>query len=197
MLCEKCNMREATVRYTEVRNGTRTDHNLCAACAQEMERGHFATRVFEIDYPIGKLLSDLFGIELGAGNKAEEIEGSKVICPTCHTAYSDFIKDSRFGCTDCYRVFDLLMEENIKKIQGSSLHKGKHPNNVSYEPKKAEEVSVTEEMAEEKKETISPAEEIEILRARLSEALEEEAYEKAAMYRDRIRDLKEAMHAEG
>ena len=39
MLCEKCGIREANIKYTEVFNGVKTEHNLCAQCAKEMDTG--------------------------------------------------------------------------------------------------------------------------------------------------------------
>ena len=33
MLCEHCKKREATVKYVEVINGVKTEHNLCTQCA--------------------------------------------------------------------------------------------------------------------------------------------------------------------
>ena len=39
MLCERCKTREATIQYTEVVNGVRTEHNFCAQCASELEIG--------------------------------------------------------------------------------------------------------------------------------------------------------------
>ena len=57
MLCERCKTREATIQYTEVVNGVRTEHNFCAQCASELEIGQ--------DFPLGRLLSGLLGI--GAG----------------------------------------------------------------------------------------------------------------------------------
>ena len=62
MLCEKCKAREATIQYTEVVNGVRTEHNFCAQCASEMDLGQ--------DFPLGRLLSGLLG--LGAGSPKEE-----------------------------------------------------------------------------------------------------------------------------
>lgn len=195
MLCERCKTREANIRYTEVRNGIRSDHALCGQCAREMDLdfGPIAGK-FEAEIPIGKILADLFGIDLGAGEK-EEFEGSKVVCPTCQTTYSDFLKDSKFGCPDCYRVFDLLMEDKIKKLQGSDIHKGKRPFNARMlaVTEKETEVTALEEAPEggETEENITNEEKIIILKAKLAEALEEEAYERAAKLRDEIRSLKE------
>ena len=30
MLCEKCKIREANIKYTEIINGVKTEHNLCS-----------------------------------------------------------------------------------------------------------------------------------------------------------------------
>ena len=108
---------------------------------------------------------------------------NQVVCPTCHTAYSDFVKNSRFGCPDCYRVFDLLMSENIKKVQGNDTHTGKRP---LYSHGMAE---TKEEDGREKLERS-----IELLSSRLKEAVQKEEYEAAARYRDEIRELKERLN---
>ncbi|MCD2491811.1 UvrB/UvrC motif-containing protein [Lacrimispora sp. NSJ-141] len=184
MLCEKCKIREANIRYTEVIGGVKTEHNLCSHCAKEMDFGHY-TAMFDTDYPIGKLLSDLFGLDAERGD-SDEMDMDQVVCPTCNTAYSDFVKDSRFGCPDCYRVFDLLMSENIKKIQGNDTHTGKRP---LYGHEATEDHEGTE-----KTEDIQNS--IEILSSKLQEAIREEEYEMAAKYRDEIRELKERMNAD-
>ncbi len=181
MLCEKCKIREANIRYTEVVGGVKTEHNLCSHCAREMDFGHY-TAVFDTDYPIGRLLSDLFGLDAEQG-ESEEMDLEQVVCPACHTAYSDFVKDSRFGCPDCYRVFDLLMSENIKKIQGSDTHTGKHPRYSHGGEQQAP--------GGERKDDIETT--IRLLDSKLKEAVQEEEYEQAARYRDEIKELKERL----
>ena len=181
MLCEKCKMREANIRYTEVVGGVKTEYNLCSHCAREMDFGHYSA-VFDTDYPIGKLLADLFGLNADGGEN-DELDVNQVTCPTCHTAYSDFVKDSRFGCPDCYRVFDLLMSENIKKVQGNDTHTGKRPLYNREDGR-----SGTEEDEEARLRGS-----IELLDSRLKEAIKEEEYEAAARYRDEIRELKERL----
>ena len=122
MLCEKCKAREATIQYTEVVNGVRTEHNFCAQCASEMDLGQ--------DFPLGRLLSGLLG--LGAGSPKEE-KYAHVVWPPCGTSYEDFVKNSRFGCPDCYEVFDLLISDKIKQLQGSDSHRGKKAKNAGRE----------------------------------------------------------------
>ena len=50
-----------------------------------------------------------------------------MVCPTCGTSFDDFVENSRFGCPDCYGVFDLFINDKIKQLQGSENQKGKHP----------------------------------------------------------------------
>ena len=123
MLCERCKIREANIQYTEIANGVRTEHNYCTQCAKEMDFGPYSA-IFEGEFPLGKLLSGLLGVQ---GEADEEEKTSQIVCPTCGTSYDDFVKDSRFGCADCYSVFDLLINDKIKQLQGNVRHTGKHP----------------------------------------------------------------------
>jgi protein arginine kinase activator len=182
MLCEKCKVREANIRYTEVINGVASEHNLCSQCAREMDFGQHSglAGLFDSDYPIGKILSQL----LGRGAREEENqtrELENLVCPTCNTSYVDLVKNSEFGCPDCYRMFDLLIGDKLKQLHGSDRHTGKCP---------AGSESLEQEDILEK--PISTEEEIQILRSRIQEAIAEEDYEAAARYRDEIRGLEQA-----
>lgn len=186
MLCERCKIREANIQYTEVIGGVKKEHHFCSQCAKELDFGPYSA-IFDGEFPLGKLLSGLLGI-----GETEETKSStrQVVCPTCGVSYDEFVKDSRFGCPDCYGVFDLLMSENIKQLQGSDRHRGKRPKNRLKEsaPEMAEvleEKNGHEETSEEQ---------LRILEAKLKEAIRTEAYEAAAKYRDQIRALKEGMH---
>lgn len=123
MLCEHCKKREATVKYVEVINGVKTEHNLCTQCAAHADLGQFSA-LFEGEFPLGKLLSGLLGTQ---ETEEEDEKYSGVVCPTCGTTYEEFVKDSRFGCPDCYSVFDPLISDNIRHLQGSEKHVGKRP----------------------------------------------------------------------
>ena len=85
---------------------------------------------------------------------------------------------------DCYSVFDLLMSDNIKKLQGGDAHVGKQPRYQKIHP--ASQVLGEEE---EKPEKVSAKEQSEILKARLASAVSNEEYELAAQYRDQIKEL--------
>ena len=204
MLCERCKIREANIQYTEIANGVRTEHNYCAQCAKEMDFGPYSA-IFEGEFPLGKLLSGLLGVP---GEESEEEKTGQIICPTCGTSHDDFVKNSRFGCADCYSVFDLLIHDKIRQLQGNVRHTGKHPKfqkikadpfhltscdqpekgTADMTPANREEQTLNTDAAVENETQLQ----IRKLEARLREAVRAEEYEIAADCRDQIRALKEA-----
>ena len=204
MLCEHCKKREATVKYVEVINGVKTEHNLCTQCAAHADLGQFSA-LFEGEFPLGKLLSGLLGTQ---ETEEEDEKYSGVVCPTCGTTYEEFVKDSRFGCPDCYSVFDLLIHDKIRQLQGNVRHTGKHPKfqkikadpfhlascdqpekcTADMTPASCKEQTLNTDAAVENETQLQ----IRKLEARLREAVRAEEYEIAADCRDQIRALKEA-----
>ena len=189
MRCEKCGIRDATLQYVVVLNGTETAHHLCAECAKEMGLnilgGSLSGQIGGED-PISKIISGLLGL-VGDNQPKKQEEWNQGICPNCGTSYADFVEGSRFGCPECYSVFDLLMKDNLKKIQGSDTHVGKRP--LHGLPKAVpfpEETEVKPMTAEE---------ELIFLQEKLKAAIEDEEFEDAAKYRDQIRICKERINA--
>ncbi len=202
MLCEKCKIREANIQYTEVMNGVKTEHHFCAQCAKEMDFGPYSA-LFDGDYPLGKLLSGLLGIE---DTSRIPDKFHQIVCPTCNTTYDNFIKGSRFGCKDCYSIFGPLMEDSIKQLQGNVVHTGKKPKYQqiacadkqipSLDSLEAEKEHAGKEAAAAGVEGISEEEQdLLILEEKLKDALRLEDYETAAVCRDKIRDLKKGTEA--
>ena len=186
MLCEHCKKREATVKYVEVINGVKTEHNLCTQCAAHADLGQFSA-LFEGEFPLGKLLSVLLGTQ---ETEEEDEKYSGVVCPTCGTTYEEFVKDSRFGCPDCYSVFDPLISDHIRHLQGSEKHVGKHPAGFQPDPAVIGEAAGPGEDPVNIPE-LSKEEKIRLMEARLKDAVRREEYEEAAKLRDEIRALKE------
>lgn len=184
MLCERCKSREANIQYTEVVNGVKKEHHFCAQCAKEMDFGVYAA-IFDGEFPLGKLLSGLLGIE---DTDQEPDKLHQITCPSCGTGYDEFVKDSRFGCSDCYSVFGPLMEDSIKQLQGSLVHTGKTPVYQSKEDTERRKTH-TSKTGELNPEDLQEKE-IFQLDAKLKDALRFEDYETAAVCRDRIRELK-------
>ena len=193
MLCERCKIRGATIQYTEVVNGVRTEHNFCAQCASELDFGQYST-IFDSDFPLGKLLSGL----LGVGGSSGDEKMNHVVCPACHTTYGEFVKNSRFGCPECYEVFDLLISEKIKQIQGSNSHKGKQPKyqplmrygHVVQQEDEAGQTGPESAEASGQMEKSSKAARLAVLNREREAAVAREDYEAAARLRDEIKALK-------
>lgn len=181
MLCEQCNMREATIVIREVVNGVMTEHHLCSQCASESEFG----MLFDGDSSFAKLLSGILGMNTESEDEEDE-EAQSLACPMCGTTFGDFVQNGRFGCAECYETFGLLIRDNIKKLQGSDTHVGKHPRYLGELYEHAKIVS-------RKKEEESLCEQLSVLTAKQQEAVRDEDYEAAARYRDEIRSLKERM----
>ena len=182
MLCEKCKIREANVFYTEIIDGDqKNEHHLCTVCAREFDQ---YSSIFDKDFSFSKLLSGI----LGDVFEKENNEYKQIICPTCSTSYDDFIKNSMFGCKDCFEVFNLLINDNIKQIHGNDTHIGKIPQNHHKNDKMLPRSLVTDSI-----DTIFSKEDqkIENLRHRLEDAIRKEDFVQAALLRDRIKTIKE------
>ena len=194
MLCEQCKAREATIKYVEVVNGVKTEHNLCGQCAAKLDIEQY-TALFEGEFPLAQLLSGLLGIQ---NTEKEDGKLAEVICPSCGSSYEGFVKDSTFGCADCYGIFGPLLREKIRHLQGSEKHVGKRPDNqirntyaeinvLPDDPKKKE----TDENGEESSGVVlSKDKRLRLYQARLKDALRREDYEEAALLRDEMNKLK-------
>ncbi len=199
MLCEHCKTREATVKYVEVINGVKTEHNLCSHCARSVDIGQYSA-LFEGEFPLGRLLAGLLGMQNAESGTARY---DSVACPNCHTTYKEFVQNSRFGCPDCYSVFDPLIGENIKKLQGSERHVGKRPKNLQGQADEVGKGHGTAGFGSEAEneaegfQKLDAKERVLILQARLKEALRREDYEQAAALRDEMRGLKEEIKQDG
>lgn len=199
MLCEHCRKREATVKYVEVVNGVRTEHNFCTQCAGHVDMGHYSA-LFEGEFPLGRLLSGLLGMQ---DQEPETGKISGVVCPTCKTTYEEFVKDSRFGCPDCYSVFDPLIGENIRRLQGSERHVGKRPKGYraaqetgnavkKIRPGVPSGTAASQAGEPDPEQNMRSAEEtVRRLKSELRDAVRVEDYERAAGLRDEIRRLEE------
>lgn len=164
MLCERCNMQNATVHLQQNVNGEKTDIYLCANCAGENELGISFGNLFQ------GFLESFFGSQanLSFEKKGEAAENSSLKCDNCGLTYDSFKKTSKLGCASCYTAFKKELEYIIKNIQGNNAHEGKFPKRSGQE--------------------LIQKREIERLKLMLKRALEEEEYEEAAKIRDMIRE---------
>ncbi len=163
MLCQECNNREATVHLTQIVNNEKMVISLCKECAAK--KG-FHSPLDNVPFPLSEILSGLIQQSFPQSKEAmPELE-----CPGCGLTFEGFIRHGRFGCGECYKAFRPRLEVIMRKIHGSSLHKGKLPT------------SGTDRML--------PIKEEERLENELQKAIEGEEFERAADLRDKLTALK-------
>jgi len=157
MLCQNCNKKPATIHLTEIINEEeKREVHLCEECAKEKGL-HYKTH-----FSIQDLLGNLINMPQGA----ESAQETPKPCPECGISYDDFRTRGRFGCKNDYRVFAGQLEPLFDKIHHARRHTGKVPRRAS--------------------ENLARDEVLLDLKERLSEAINNEDYEKAAELRDQI-----------
>ncbi len=163
MQCESCGKREAAVDLTIVSGDGKRSLQLCRRCARQ-ESGDRpkapAKSVTKINVVLGHLA----------------VESQDAECPDCGLTYERFRKSGRLGCPACYAAFGAPMRRLLRRIHGADSHVGRQAR-PSGAPATA---------AGGDSDRRDPGR-LEQLRRELQRAVEEEAYEKAAELRDRIR----------
>jgi protein arginine kinase activator len=169
MKCEKCKDQDATIHFTQVRDGKVVSYNLCQECAGDagMKGAKFDSSQQPMFAPEAKkeVLSEL-AHEAGAVGDGH--------CPFCNSTLDDIKNSGRLGCSQCYFTFENQVDVLLRRIQGSSFHVGKRisrPEGKVYD----NQMLVRE------------------LKKKLSESVKKEEYEKAAEIRDEIRKLEKRM----
>ena len=169
MKCDICHVREATVHLTEVVNDKVTKLHLCEQCAK------VKSKEMQSHFGLTDLLSGL--MDLGPAMPEGQVKkDSAVKCPLCGMSYYDFQRTGRLGCGKCYEKFEKNLSVLLRKIHGSDKYIGKMPF-------KGESV-------------LKDQQNIRRLKNELNELIQTEEFEKAALLRDRIKELEEKMGGE-
>lgn len=153
------------MHLTEVINDKVTKLHICEDCAKKK------SDEMQSHFGLTDLLSGL--MEFGPSVPGELEEGLKVKCILCGMTYFDFQKTGRLGCGKCYETFDKNLSELLRKIHGSDKHTGKMPF--------------------KSKEVVKVQENLQDLKNELNNLIRQEEFEKAAILRDKIKDLEEKL----
>jgi protein arginine kinase activator len=160
MLCQDCGKREATVHLTQVINDHKVELHLCRECA---EKKRFHTPFEGVPFPLAEFLASM--LDQSLIKKPSKVSDKR--CPTCGMYFSDFSKIGRLGCGNCYATFRSQLSDLLRKLHGSTQHRGRVP----FIPG-----DVMKPLREERK-----------LQEELKKAIQEEDFEKAAQLRDKIK----------
>lgn len=167
MYCQECGKRPATLHFTKIVNGDKTEFHICESCAREKGEGIPGA---PNGFSIHSLLSGLMDFDsIGSAAPSSMKPAQPVRCEECGLTYAQFSKLGRFGCSSCYNYFADKLDPLLKRVHGSTVHSGKIPKRSGGQ--------------------IQCKREIERLRSDLQRHIEHEEFEKAAKLRDRIREL--------
>ena len=160
MKCEICGLKDAVIHIRQIQKDLVHELHICEECAQD--KG--LVREEESELPIANLLSGLLeGRDLtGAGEVKES-------CPTCGMKASDFRKQGKLGCAECFSAFDKDVKAIVSQMAARPHHAGRLPRSFAQQAG----ASVANDR----------------LREELREAVEREDYEEAARLRDRMREM--------
>ena len=170
MLCPECGKRPATIHYTKIVNGEKSEFHLCEVCAQE--KGEHMPG-FDNGFSFHQLLSGLLNFDSSSSGGHTGYETNLLRCPTCGLTYNQFSKVGRFGCGDCYQTFQDRLEPLLRRIHGHTSHNGKIPSRAKGELKLQRK--------------------LEQLREQLAQKVQAEEFEEAARLRVQIRELQDRL----
>ena len=133
MLCQKCGERQATFHYKQNINGKKTEIYLCEQCRKEMAGEDFFDNGLNWNDFFGVFESplSLFG-SAGSGTAVQNaaaapVKHQPVICEHCGMRFEDFKNTGTLGCGYCYDTFKNRMDGVLKRLHGSTKHKGRLP----------------------------------------------------------------------
>ncbi|GAX89354.1 UvrB/UvrC motif-containing protein [Effusibacillus lacus] len=167
MKCEECGQRPATVHFTKIIQGEKTEAHLCESCARE--KGEWMNPS-TAGFSLNSLLSGLLNFD-SAGTPVAAVPR----CGNCGMTYSQFSESGRFGCAECYTHFQSRLDPLMRKIHGSATHAGKVPQRTNSK--------------------IRTKRELDKLRAQLQSVIQAEKFEEAAVLRDKIREIEQQLES--
>lgn len=116
MLCQECGKRPATLHFTKIVNGEKTEFHFCETCARE--KGELIPGTSN-GFSIHSLLSGLLDLDpSGKGQTPGAKTAQTLQCEECGMTYSQFSKLGRFGCSSCYKYFSDRLDPLFKRVHG-------------------------------------------------------------------------------
>lgn len=162
MKCDICHEKQAVIFVRQMTGQTSLELHLCADCARE--RGFSATD--------SKLELSLSGLLSGIVDNQSLLNSKNRACPVCGKSLKDIIDNKKAGCPECYINFTKEIMAQLKLDGIESSYTGSLPQQLAHFKS-----SLTDRM---------------LLQSKLEKAIHEEDYEKAAVYRDRLRVLEKS-----
>lgn len=166
MLCDDCKKRNAVIHMTKIVQGKKMELHLCEICGKEREQVSYMN-----DFSIHNFLANLLDTSFNSSIARESYQGGQ--CSFCGMTLAHFKQHGRLGCGHCYEVFGDKLAPLLQRVHGNLNHGGKIPKRAGG--------------------GIQIKRELKILRKKLQQAIEQEAFEEAATLRDQIRILEDQL----
>jgi len=170
MICQECKMRPATLHFTKIINGDKTEVHICEHCAQD--KSEMMMFSGNSGFSINNLLAGLLNIDptKAEANQHTFPKNDILQCSKCKMTYQQFAKVGRFGCSNCYKTFGDQLNPILKRVHsGNTHHSGKIPKRIGGS------IHLRKKVGE--------------LKQQLQKFILSEEFEKAAEVRDQIREL--------
>lgn len=170
MICHECKEKPASLHFTKIINGEKTEVSLCEKCAQE--KGEMFMFNNNSGFTINNLIAGILNLDdTFKDSQQTTFKPRKVIqCEHCLMTIQQFIKIGRFGCANCYDTFSNQLNPILRRLHsGNTTHNGKIPARIGGH--------------------LHVIKKIESLKTKLQQLIQNEEFEKAAIIRDEIRSL--------
>ncbi|HBQ29060.1 hypothetical protein HY02_05935 [Peptococcaceae bacterium SCADC1_2_3] len=174
MMCEHCGQRLANVFMTEIINDHKRSLSLCEQCAREIQLESYGFMP-QLNLPV--FFASLLGNEFNVPSSDPSLADEENKCKNCGLTEKQFLKNGLLGCGECYNHFYARLEPVLRRVHGTTQHKGKIPGINNDHLKKIKN--------------------IEELKIKLQEAVRKEDFEQATQLRDNIKELERQPEPEG
>ncbi|MBP2655264.1 MAG: UvrB/UvrC protein [Firmicutes bacterium] len=162
MLCDDCKERPVSVHITKINNNQKTEKHLCEQCAQKYGEIQFST---DNQFSVQDFLKGMFNHSFTNVPQYRE----ETHCPNCGMTYSDFSRNGKIGCGECYAAYGERLEPLLRRIHGTSTHTGKIPKRSGGK--------------------LALKQRLKQLKQELEQCVGREEYEQAAKVRDEIKAI--------
>ncbi|HHW91164.1 MAG TPA: hypothetical protein GX735_00495 [Firmicutes bacterium] len=174
MLCEECKRRPATVLIRKTINNKTTEMHFCQECAREKGELNFISAP---EFSLSNLFATLLDSDVVVKHLGRKADAGSLVCPGCGLTYSEFKASGRLGCDRCYGTYREQLTPLLSRLHGQVQHVGKVPRKAGNE--------------------LRAKQELQELKKALNRAVEREAFEQAAVLRDKIRALEKKIGSGG
>jgi protein arginine kinase activator len=118
--CDRCNQREAQIKFIEIEEGVKRTRWLCEVCAAEEGAAPQPAP------PASSLTASLQAF-LGGAAAAPEDPAAALACPACGVTLEQLRETGLLGCPRCYTHFRSHLLPLLNRYHRTAVHLGKAP----------------------------------------------------------------------